>query len=313
MRGIEHHWRTWLPLVVSLVAVAFTGLQWWDTHRYSTLQVRPSVDFYTEDDDTEKMVGIAIENGGPGPAIIMWIKYFVDGKEQSSLDDALRRAKFDPDQERNVEYDEGDVLPVGKQEWLVGQPTKQGQALDPFIDFIDDHLTVQAQFCSIAGECSTKCSTKRRCGAVGAPDQPHWWDAVTWVWFPGLVLVGVIFYGIRVNWRLAYGLIEVLSASALMLGIAFPEDVGMILTADKPTSAPVLGAATAAAITLLASIATKFGAVYVFVRGLDNIDYALERRADPLLKTWCGRWLWLKQHARRIFHLSGPAQPPLGS
>lgn len=63
-------WHTWLPIVISLGAVAFTGLQRWEAHTQLFLSVKPSVDFYTGNDPDSPPIGIAISNSGPGPATI---------------------------------------------------------------------------------------------------------------------------------------------------------------------------------------------------------------------------------------------------
>lgn len=73
-------WRTWLPIVISLGAVFFTGLQWWETHTQVLLSVKPSVDFYTGSDPDTPPVGIEITNAGPGPAIVRSVTFYVDRK-----------------------------------------------------------------------------------------------------------------------------------------------------------------------------------------------------------------------------------------
>jgi len=63
-------WQTWVPIVLSLGAVTFTGLQWWETRTQVLLAVKPTVDFNIADDPDNFSVGIAVSNAGPGPAVI---------------------------------------------------------------------------------------------------------------------------------------------------------------------------------------------------------------------------------------------------
>jgi len=81
-------WRTWLPIVISLGAAGFTGLQWWEAHTDARLAIKPSVDFYIGDDPVEPPVGIAITNAGPGPAIIKAIQFYVNRMPVRDADDA---------------------------------------------------------------------------------------------------------------------------------------------------------------------------------------------------------------------------------
>jgi hypothetical protein len=81
-------WHVWLPIVISLVAVFFTGLQWWEAHTQLLLAVKPSVDFYTADDPDSPPVGIAISNAGPGPAIIKSVTFYVDRKSVRDAEEA---------------------------------------------------------------------------------------------------------------------------------------------------------------------------------------------------------------------------------
>jgi hypothetical protein len=168
-RGV--YWQKAIPIVslaISLGAVAFTALQWREAHNQLLLAMKPSVDFDTEDDPDEPPAGLAISNAGPGPAIIKSLTYYVDRKQVRDVSEALDYGKVNTDQVSYFELDPDDTLAVGEKDWLLkyhglhGSKFKQ-KDLDAFVDFIDQHLAVEVSFCSLTGECSTKCSTKGRC------------------------------------------------------------------------------------------------------------------------------------------------------
>lgn len=163
-------WHTWLPIVISLGAVAFTGLQRWEAHTQLFLSVKPSVDFYTGNDPDSPPIGIAISNSGPGPATIKSVTFYVDRKSVRDAEEAgntyggLSLPELD-----YYELEPDDTLAVGEKEWLIQyRKPRAGKVnqknIEKFSDFIDQHLGVEATFCSIMGNCWTKCSTKGRCG-----------------------------------------------------------------------------------------------------------------------------------------------------
>jgi hypothetical protein len=102
--------------------------------------MRPSVDFYTEDDSNEPIVGIQIMNGGPGPAIIKKLTYFVDRKMVRDYNEASDFGKFTGDFLRYFEFDDGDTLAVNEKHWLFYRTTKNKKELDRFNDFLDRNL-----------------------------------------------------------------------------------------------------------------------------------------------------------------------------
>jgi len=150
-------------LCVAIVALAFAGLQWLDTRQYNTLLLKPSVDFYTEDDPTEPIVGIEIMNSGPGPATIAEMTYYVDRKPVRDEEEAEAYGKLNADLVRYFAFDENDTLAVNERHWLFYRSTKNKKELDRFVDFVDQHVAIKVKFCSMKNECETKCSTKDRC------------------------------------------------------------------------------------------------------------------------------------------------------
>ena len=154
------------PIVISLAAALFTGLQWRETHNQLALSMKPAVDFDTADDPDDPPVGIAISNAGPGPAVIKSVEFYVDRKPVKDAEEAAQRGQLDVEQLNAFEFDEGDTLAVGQKEWLfryrkTSKPDEAQAAR--YADFVGGRLGIEAEFCSVLGDCWIKCSTRGRC------------------------------------------------------------------------------------------------------------------------------------------------------
>jgi hypothetical protein len=158
-----HGASTWLAVGLSILAVAFSGLQWLEAHQQKSLSETPSVDFYIQDDDSNPHVGLAVTNSGPGIARIKSITFYVDRVPVEDSTEALRRGKFHENFDHGVQIDPGDSLAVGETIYLIDYKPKDKKELSKFIDFLDDHLAVNVNYCSIDGACRGRCSTKGRC------------------------------------------------------------------------------------------------------------------------------------------------------
>lgn len=170
MVAFWREWRVCVPIAISILAAVFTGLQWREAHQQRGFQLKPLVNFYTEDGEDQSTVGVSITNNGPGPAIIKSITYFVDRKLVRDVDEAVQYGKLNQDIVRVIQYDEDDALASGRTEWLISRSTKAAakskmdrEELDRFLDFIDEKLGIEITYCSIDDECGKKCSTKGRC------------------------------------------------------------------------------------------------------------------------------------------------------
>ncbi|MHB8214871.1 MAG: hypothetical protein ACYDDS_02220 [Candidatus Sulfotelmatobacter sp.] len=157
-----------IAMLISLIAVCFTGLQWREAHAQLLLSMKPSVNLPTEDDINEGAVGIALNNSGPGPAKIKSINYFIDRKLVGDVNKALDFSNLGPDV-HFLEWEEDGTLGVGEKQWLLKwskrpHTKKDQQELDEFVNLIDHRLAVQVEFCPVlAGDCSKRCSTKGWC------------------------------------------------------------------------------------------------------------------------------------------------------
>jgi hypothetical protein len=160
-----------LPMLISLLAVGFTALQWYNGRNQVLLTTRPHLDFDTEYDPDEPPVGIAIINAGPGPALIKSVTFYVDRKSVRDAEEAgLNYAHLTEDELGYNELEPDDTLSVGEKLWLIKyrKPPRgkiNPKTLDRFSDFIDQNLAIEVTYCSTVREdlCWTKCSTKGRC------------------------------------------------------------------------------------------------------------------------------------------------------
>jgi hypothetical protein len=156
----------WIAPALSILALLFTGLQWLDTHEQIQAAYKPLVDFDTEDDPDSFPFGISIENRGTGPAIIKSITYYVDGKPFHDVDAAVDAAKLKADETEYYTFDPDDSLGVSEKELLLfrlKQFRKDQKEAKRFANFLDDHLGIEVEFCSLTGECKKRCSTPGRC------------------------------------------------------------------------------------------------------------------------------------------------------
>ena len=156
-------WLSIFAVVFAGLAAAFTGLQWYESRQHDALSLKPSVDFYTQDQVDIKPVGLAIENHGPGPAIIKSVTYYVNREPVKDADEAMTYGKFNVDFNHGVELEEGDAVGVGEKDWIIDYRANEKKELDRFLDFLDQNLAAEIEYCSLAGECQKICSTRGRC------------------------------------------------------------------------------------------------------------------------------------------------------
>jgi len=157
---------TVFSVLISLLAIAFSGLQWSETRTQRILSIKPSVDFYIQDDPDEAPFGIAVTNGGPGPAVIKFVTYYLDRKPVRDSTDLIDTAKLKSDETKNIDFDEDDTLAVNGTSWLLAHRKKgkeDQKEVDKFIEILDNHIGVKIRFCSIEGQCWDKCSTNGFC------------------------------------------------------------------------------------------------------------------------------------------------------
>lgn len=153
----------WIPVVISVVALCLSGYEFYDNHKRNIALDKPRVEVVQSLDEDDPEVGLKIMNLGTAPATIKDITFYVDRKP-ADLETVIAEGKL-PDSS-TTEFDENDTLGVGETEWLLSlRPSKTPKKdLDRFMTFIDDHVAVQTNVCSITtGKCEIQCSAPDWC------------------------------------------------------------------------------------------------------------------------------------------------------
>lgn len=151
-------------LMISVFALSFSGLQWYEARDQRLLAAHAAVTFLVDADATQKPLGVAIKNAGPGVAEIRSITYYVDRKKVKDLDEAFAMMHLDPDHNFGYQLDEDEPLAPGESLPLIDYRTKDKGELARAGDFIDTALAVEVYVCVRTGQCWLKCSYKDHCG-----------------------------------------------------------------------------------------------------------------------------------------------------
>jgi len=155
-------WTAWIPLTVSVAAVGFTGLQWWDSHKQLRLASEATVAFDIDMNPVPHHYGIALRNVGPGVARIRSVKFYADGLLIGDPDDVIERAKLDPERAEELEI-AGDVMAPGEIDWLVDYHARGKEDEARAENFFLNHFNALVDYCSADGRCAKDCSTQGAC------------------------------------------------------------------------------------------------------------------------------------------------------
>ncbi len=145
-----------IAIIVAVVAAGFTGLQWWETHKQNRLSSEASIGFDIDTDPADNRLGIGVRNVGPGVARIRSVKYYVDGKQVSSIDDAIEGAKLDLDRLHPIELTD-EAMGPGEIIWIVKYNARKPE-IDRAAEFFENHLNAAVDYCTAGGRCGTECS-----------------------------------------------------------------------------------------------------------------------------------------------------------
>jgi hypothetical protein len=130
-----------------------------ENQRRTAIQDTPVVSVEQDTDTDDPIDGLEIKNNGAVTAEVKDITFYVDRKPFDDVDTVIGIGKLDD--VTSYEFGESDkTLAAGASEWLLGKRTKgKKKELDNFNDFIDQHVAVEYETCSIiTGKCETKCS-----------------------------------------------------------------------------------------------------------------------------------------------------------
>lgn len=149
-------------LAVSVIASAFTGLQWWEAHTQNKLASDAQIGFEIDTDPADDKLGIGVRNVGPGVAKIRSVQYFVDGKRVKAIDDVIDGANLSADRLHPIELIDEPMGP-GEIIWIVRYNARKAE-LDRATEFFENHLNAAVDYCTLGGKCVTVCSETDGCG-----------------------------------------------------------------------------------------------------------------------------------------------------
>jgi hypothetical protein len=160
---IRSRWR-WdlIAIGIALVAAAFSGLQWWESHRQNRLASDASIGFEIDTDPADNKLGIGVRNVGPGVATVQSVKYYVDGKQVASIDDAIEAAKLALDRMHPIELTD-EAMGPGEIIWIVKYNARKADT-NQAADFFENHLNASVDYCTAGGRCVSQCSQTGGCG-----------------------------------------------------------------------------------------------------------------------------------------------------
>ena len=151
-----------MALLISLLAVAFSYLQWQEAKMQRETQFASALVFDLET-ELPRRAGIGVRNVGPGVARLNSVTYYLDGRILDDPSDALEAVKLDPDKDEGVTLDRGDSMAAGEVDWLIRYPIKRKGDEDKARELLENRLQIAVDYCSANGSCARKCSRPGGC------------------------------------------------------------------------------------------------------------------------------------------------------
>jgi hypothetical protein len=158
-------------MLISIAAVAFSRLQWLETRALRLSETDVSISFDVDADPSDRNLGVALRNVGPGVAHIQSVKYYVDRKLVGDVAEAIESAKLDSSRYYETEFTDN-VMAAGQVTTLVNYKTRGDEDANRAADFFGEHLDIGVEYCSADRRCHTDCSTPGACGEIKATT-PH--------------------------------------------------------------------------------------------------------------------------------------------
>jgi hypothetical protein len=159
--------REWIAIIISLAAVAFSGLQWLESYRARQAALDATVGLDIDTDPAGKSAGISVRNLGPGIARILSVTYYLDKHQIDDIDEVLDSAGFDSSRGFRIVFDPGETMAAGETDALIDYRSKNKGDLDRAMDFVEKHLAVSVDYCSQSGKCERVCSDLSMCQKYG--------------------------------------------------------------------------------------------------------------------------------------------------
>jgi hypothetical protein len=154
-----------MSVVIALAAAVSTCVQAVDSHKQNAITNDSSLAFDIDTDERADRFGISLRNVGPGKVHINKVIYYVDNKAVKEIESAIEAAKLDTNRLRAIDLTDdwmgpGEVIPI----FRYRAPSKDEQ--DKAATFVEDHLEVAIDYCTVGDRCEIKCSEKGHCGDV---------------------------------------------------------------------------------------------------------------------------------------------------
>ena len=175
------NWLSLLALLVALTSLFFAYGAYTHTHASGGMiaptvaatapgsaGALPKVTFLTGEDRDAGQAGIEMKNGGPGPAIIKSVDYFIDGRrmddEEAVIDVAPRGARSAL---QYTHLNPGARIRANADTWLLFLPRRdtRPREYERLANFVSDSVAVGVRYCSDANACADACSKTGACGA----------------------------------------------------------------------------------------------------------------------------------------------------
>jgi hypothetical protein len=151
-----------VAICISIIALGLSGWQAWDNHRLALLANDATLSIDVDTDPSDRKLGFAVRNVGPGVANIKSVRYYVDGKLVNVITDAIEDAKLNLDRFRETELTPG-AMGAAQVVWIARYNARKSDQ-ERAADFFERHLSVAVDYCSAGGRCATECSEVGGCG-----------------------------------------------------------------------------------------------------------------------------------------------------
>lgn len=153
-----------MSFVIACAATVSTVVQTCDSVRQNKIANDSSLGFDVDMDERDYKLGFSLRNVGPGKVHINGTAYFVDKKRVPGIEGAFEAAKLDSGRLRVVDLRDNWMGP-GEEVPLFRYTTRRTEdAENVAATFIEDHLAVAVDYCTVGGRCEVKCSEKGLCG-----------------------------------------------------------------------------------------------------------------------------------------------------
>jgi hypothetical protein len=156
-----------IAIAISIAATFFTGLQWWEAREQRRLANNATVNVDVDTDPADNKLGVAVRNAGPGVATVKTVRYYVDGKLVTDMDDEIGAAKLDSNRLKEIELTD-DAMAPGENVWILRFIARKADR-ERAAEFFERHLNVAVSYCSAGGQCAIACADDKGCPVSKAP------------------------------------------------------------------------------------------------------------------------------------------------